>query len=540
MIVAARGLIINPYEPRGFRGMKHRPARQLVVAHYHLRPGGVRRVIETTLPALAATGEFTGITLATGEAPEAAWLKRLGEALGGLPLQMEVHREFLYWSEIAPVGAEFAAQLGRTATDLLAQAGGEGAVLWAHNLALGRNAPLAVAWSRAVAATGATFLLHHHDFFFDNRWIRWPEMQAAGLPSLDAAAEAIFPDSPRTAHLAINRADHRLLTAEFGARARWLPNPVTAPRHAAAGEREARAWLEARTGSDAPYWLLPCRLLRRKNVAEALLLVRWLRPGARLVTTGAPTSADEQPYAARLHEGAQKHHWPLQLSVLAGREDAPSVSALIAGAEAVVLTSLQEGFGLPYLEAASAGRPLVARALPNVLPDLVGMGLQAPTVYREIMVPRDLFDGEGERTRQRALWSRWRDDLPTEVQSLAGEPPVLATDDVLAPFSRLTLTAQEEVLGHADSRLQTVLDEANPDLGSWPRGGEGWPASGFGEEAEEALSPPRFAENFLAAMEAADSAAPSPRDASQKVFAAFLKDRLRGDNLYPLVFDPVT
>ena len=540
MIVAARGRIINPYEPRGFRGMKQRPARQLVVAHYHLRPGGVRRVIETTLPALAATGEFTGITLATGEAPETAWLQRLGEALGGLPLRLEVHREFLYWSELAPVGAEFAAQLGRTATDLLARCGGEKAVLWAHNLALGRNAPLATAWSRAAAGTGATFLLHHHDFFFDNRWIRWPEMQAAGLPSLDAAAGAVFPDGPRTAHLAINRADHRLLASGFGARARWLPNPVTAPRHAAAGESEARAWLAARTGSDAPYWLLPCRLLRRKNVAEALLLVRWLRPGARLVTTGGPTSTDEQPYAARLREGAQKHRWPLQLSVLAGREDAPPVSALIAGAEAVVLTSLQEGFGLPYLEAASAGRPLVARALPNVLPDLVGLGLRVPTVYREIMVPHDLFDSEDERMRQRVLWSRWRDALPAEVRALAGEPPVLASDGGRVPFSRLTLTAQEQVLGHADARLRAALDEANPDLGSWPRGGEGWPASGFGEEAEAALSPPRFAENFLAAMEAADSERPLPGDAPRNVLAAFVEDRLRGDNLYPLLFDPVT
>jgi glycosyltransferase involved in cell wall biosynthesis len=540
LIVAARGRIINLYEQSCCRGMTDRSARQLVVAHYHLRPGGVRRVIETALPPLAATGRFDRITLATGEGPEAAWLSRLRGALGGLPLQMEVRPEFLYWSEIAPVGEDFAAELGRTTTDLLVRCGGEDAVLWAHNLALGRNAPLAGAWTKAVAETGATFLLHHHDFFFDNRWIRWPEMQAAGLSSLDAAAGAVFPDGRRTAHLAINRADHQLLSAGFGARALWLPNPVTAPRHAVAGVREARAWLAARTGSDAPYWLLPCRLLRRKNMAEALLLVRWLRPGARLVTTGGPTSADEQPYAERLREAAHQHRWPLQLAALAGQDDAPPVSALIAGAEAVVLTSLQEGFGLPYLEAASAARPLVARALPNVLPDLIDMGLRAPTVYREIMVPRDLFDRAGERTRQRALWSRWRSALPTGAQSLAGEPPVLAADDALVPFSRLTLTAQEEVLAHADARLQTALDEANPDLASWPRGAEEWPASGFGDEAAAALSPERFAENFLAAMEAADNAPACSGDAPQKVFDAFLKDRLRGDNLYPLVFDPVT
>jgi glycosyltransferase involved in cell wall biosynthesis len=540
LIVALRRRIINPYERRRICRMTDRSPRQLVVAHYHLRPGGVRRVIETALPPLAATGRFTGITLAAGEGPDTAWLARLRAALGGLALRMEVHPAFLYWSEIAPVEQGFDRQLSRAATDLLARCGGQDAVLWAHNLALGRNAPLAGAWRQAASATGATFLLHHHDFFFDNRWIRWPEMQAAGVASLDAAAEAAFPAGRRTAHLAINRADHQLLASAFGARARWLPNPVTATHHAAAGEREAREWLADRTGSDEPYWLLPCRLLRRKNVAEALLLVRWLRPGARLLTTGGPTSTDEKPYADRLREAAHRCRWPLRMAVLAGQEDAPPVSALIAGAEAVVLTSLQEGFGLPYLEAASAARPLVARALPNVLPDLVGMGLRAPTVYREIMVPRDLFDGAGERERQHALWSRWREALPAEARPLAGEPPFLAGEGPLVPFSRLTLTAQEEVLALEDRRIRAALDEANPGLASWPPDGKGWPPSVLGDEAGAALSSACFAENFLAAMEAADTAPAPPDDAPQKVFDAFLEDRLRGDNLYPLVFAPVT
>lgn len=520
--------------------MKDCSARQLVVAHYHLRPGGVRRVIETALPALAATGEFAGITLATGEAPEDAWLTRVRGATGGVPVHLAVQRDFLYWSELVPVHGGFHAQLDRAATDLLARCGGEDAVLWAHNIALGRNAPFASAWSRAVAATGATFLLHHHDFFFDNRWIRWPEMKAAGISSIRAAADAVFPNGPRTAHLAINRSDHRLLASAFGPRALWLPNPVTAPRHAADGEREARSWLAARTGSDAPYWLLPCRLLRRKNMAEALLLVRWLRPGARLVTTGGPTSADEEPYAARLRAAANKHRWPLHLAVLAGQSDAPPVSALIAGAEAVVLTSLQEGFGLPYLEAAAAGRPLVARALSNVLPDLLGLGLTAPTVYREVMAPRDLFDGKRERMRQRELWSRWREGLPGEVQDMAGEPTLLTSEEAAVPFSRLTLTAQEEVLAHDDERLRSALDAVNPDLRAWPRGEAEWPVAGLSADAEASLSTARFAEEFLAAVKAA-SDAPAVSDAApRRVLDAFLADRLRGDNLYPLVFSPVT
>jgi glycosyltransferase involved in cell wall biosynthesis len=54
--------------------------------------------------------------------------------------------------------------------------------------------------------------------------------------------------------------------------------------------------------------------------------------------------------------------------------------------EAVLLTSIQEGFGLPYLEAAAARRPLVARALPNIAPDCASSGFAFPSA-----TPRSWF-----------------------------------------------------------------------------------------------------------------------------------------------------
>ncbi|MCL6622944.1 MAG: hypothetical protein K6T55_12720, partial [Syntrophobacterales bacterium] len=72
------------------------------------------------------------------------------------------------------------------------------------------------------------------------------------------------------------------------------------------------------------------------NLAEALLLTRWLRPGAWLVTTGGASSAEEQPYAERLAAAARAHGWPLRLGVLAGDESAkpwlpgiPTINCLV-------------------------------------------------------------------------------------------------------------------------------------------------------------------------------------------------------------------
>src|SRR5258706_9845437 len=120
---------------------------------------------------------------------------------------------------------------------------------------------------------------------------------------------------------------------------------------------------------DSPVWILPCRMLRRKNVAEALLLTRWLRPEALLVTTGGASSADEQSYFDQIASAARRHGWPLRLGILQGDEThKPTVAELLAASEAVLLTSIQEGFGLPYLEAAAAGGPRPAPAPPNTAP----------------------------------------------------------------------------------------------------------------------------------------------------------------------------
>ncbi|MFM8717229.1 MAG: hypothetical protein ACKOF3_10710, partial [Spartobacteria bacterium] len=46
------------------------PFDHLLVVHYHWRPGGVRRVVELTLPDIAAAaGDALSVTLLSGGAP---------------------------------------------------------------------------------------------------------------------------------------------------------------------------------------------------------------------------------------------------------------------------------------------------------------------------------------------------------------------------------------------------------------------------------------------------------------------------------------
>lgn len=283
------------------------------------------------------------IVLATGEAPDPTWLRAYRKRLRRTPVEVLVQPAFGYVSELALDGRSIRRRVVEGILKLLREGMRGGCLIWAHNLGLGRNLYLARELTFTCHCVGIPLMAHHHDWWFDNRWHHFAAMREVGFRTLPAVARALLAGSPRICHVAINRADATVLEKHFRGLAGWLPNPVElAAPPSAARVQAARVWLGQQLGEDAPVWLIPARLLRRKNIAEALLLIRWLRPGAWLVTTGGVSSAEEQAYADTLAAAAQKHGWRVRLGILHGDEgERPSVPELLAASEAVLLTSLQ-------------------------------------------------------------------------------------------------------------------------------------------------------------------------------------------------------
>lgn len=516
---------------------------KLVIVHYHLRPGGIRRIVELATPHFvrASTPPITRVVLATGQRAHRSWLGLFARNLPGVAVDVVACPGFRYLSEQRDSPPSIARQIRQALDALFGEANAANCLVWAHNPGVGRNLILARELATACAARGIPLVAHHHDWWFDNRWLRWREMRRTGFRNLAAVARAVFPPGGHAHHVAINQADAAILARHFGNRAHWLPNltePVPLPRPAQV--RSARRWLRrAPAPDDAPIWLVPCRTLRRKNIAEALLLTRWLRPEAWLVITGAASSADELPYFRALKCAAKQQCWRLRLGVLAGDESRkPTVAELLAASETVLLTSIQEGFGLPYLEAAAAQRPLIARRLPNISPDLDQFGFRFPQAYDEILVVPELFDWARERARQEKQYREWQSAMPAWARRRVSSPPMLASARPRPiPFSRLTLSAQLEILTRPIQESWAASVPLNPFLATWRRRAEAgklrvtpWP-----RRAQRWLGGEAYARRFFQALAASRELSPRGFNPA-RVQADFIAEKLAPRNLHPLLW----
>lgn len=521
------------------------PVMKLAIVHNHFRPGGVRRIIELAAPHLAATlrPRVSDVIVMSGEAPDAAWAREFETRLTPVAVHCRWHPALRYLAEQRAAPDVIVRQLRRFLANILCGFEAGNGIVWAHNQGLGRNLLLTRELVLACAARGVPLVFHHHDWWFDNRWQRWKEMRRTGFRTLTQAAKTLFVTEPHVRHLAINQADAAVLQHHFPRQSGWLPNLIEPmPPPSATSVDRTRRWLREQLGATAPVWLLPCRLLRRKNIAEALLLTRWLRPEAWLVTTGGVTSPDEQQYSERLADAARQHGWRLQLSALGNREHAkPSLPDLFAASEAILMTSIQEGFGLPYLEAAVARRPLIARSLSNIAPDLARFGFRFPQAYSDLMIPTVLFDWPTERRRQQRLLTKWRNSLPASCRRMAGTPVLLAQKDPAqaVPFSRLTLTAQLQVLMRPVDESWMLCSSLNPFLHHWRRlaGVKALRVSPWPVQASEWLSGHAYALRFkkLVRMQ---PVIPASAKASLAAQEEFVRRTLCANNLYPLVWDP--
>src|SRR5437762_7308114 len=135
----------------------------LIIVHYHMRPGGIRRVIELATPQLVRQfgGKAEAVVLAAGERADPKWEQAFRRNLEGTPVRVFIAPTFKYLSEQQQRVAQIRKGLRLALKKLLAGAAPENTLVWAHNLGIGRNLLLTRELAAACAARGLTLVSHH-------------------------------------------------------------------------------------------------------------------------------------------------------------------------------------------------------------------------------------------------------------------------------------------------------------------------------------------------------------------------------------------
>ncbi len=306
----------------------------------------------------------------------------------------------------------------------------QNADLWIiHNPTLGLNVSYPDMIEMA-AQVGVPILMQIHDFVEDGRPANY---------QLVEGKSRLYPNAPHIHYATINSRDLEVLkTAGIpDSRIHFLPNAVNPPVIKKTAQEEALVFY-------------PVRGIRRKNLGELCLLAAHAPPKTRFAV--ALRSGPEEP--AFIHDDwvrfAEDQNLPIEFDVVGMRPD--SFAEWLEKSTHLVTTSINEGFGLTFLDPAFLTKPLIGRDLPEITRDFVDYG----TLYQKIPVSLDLLIG---------LEEEYRNKLSATMSAYGRDLDCAELGQAWAEFS-----AEGTVdFGNLPEKFQRkVISEVHlPDLSSW-------------------------------------------------------------------------
>ena len=439
----------------------------LAILHYHLSHGGVVRVIANHLQALqTALPADQSVRVALLHGPgRAGWPDEQSRRLSGIQLQLRELPALSY-----DTGAPNADALAADCQQALDSLGFEPAqtVLHVHNHSLGKNLSLPGALT-GLAQAGYSLLLHIHDFAEDFRPENYRLLGESLAPGdIEELPRLLYPQMPQIHYAVLNQRDYQLLCQAGIATTNlhFLPNPV--PDLSGLPDREqGRAELFRRFGVNERqrYVLYPVRGIRRKNVGEVLL---WsVLSGAQ--STFSLSLPAENPRALPIYEmwKAQAASRCLPILFETGVQGGLDFGHNLAAADAILTTSLAEGFGMVFLESWLAGRPLIGRDLPEITADFSANGIELGALQPRLLVP---LSSVGKSVFARSLASEYACVRAAYQQPAMGSAELQRgvdrkVHDGWIDFGDLNEEMQCRVLdASADTRQREQIGQANPWL----------------------------------------------------------------------------
>jgi len=317
---------------------------RVLFIHYHLRPGGVTRVI---LDQIKAIKEFADTAIIIGEEPQVR-VNCPYRVVSPISYDRD-RRDNLKPTEIAELIIKEAQSIWSGGPD----------IIHVHNPTLGKNKDfLEVLF--LLEEKNRSLLLQIHDFAEDGR--------PGGYSSHPY---------PHDVHYAvINSRDYGILLKsglqEDGLH--YLPNAIHP--------------LPISDNIKRDLYLYPVRAIRRKNVGEAILLSLFIKEGCHVGITLEPTSRiDTVCYNNWIHFSRERG---LRVKYALGLSN--KFEDIVSRALLFITTSVKEGFGFSFLEPWTAMRMVSGRLIPDVCSDFIEKNIILDSFYNSIKIPLEMID----------------------------------------------------------------------------------------------------------------------------------------------------
>lgn len=342
---------------------------RIAFVHYHLKRGGVTRVIDSSIQALESCGTSFEYVILTGETHPDFPHQAATVVIDGL--------NYSNMQDSTPLPGVLVEPILQAAQNAL---GGQPDIWHIHNHSLGKNESMAGVVS-ILAEQGQRLLLQMHDFAEDGR----PDNHLINQKQPDFS-DKLYPVAPHVIYCVLNGRDQGVFTKAglTDDQLRLLPNPVELP--SSGEESSSREAIHQSLKADRLF-LYPVRAVRRKNFGEMLLWAALAEPGDHFITTLGPTNRNfEEQYQDWVDFGSE-NNLPVTFSVAESHDWA--FSEIVEASSCILTTSIAEGFGLAFLEPGLFKKPLAGRCLPEITGDFETNGISFDSLYSSMPVPID-------------------------------------------------------------------------------------------------------------------------------------------------------
>jgi hypothetical protein len=397
---------------------------RVAIVHHHLKRGGVTRVIESTLRGFRQLKQPPACVVLCGEAPSEVAFPGACVVVPGL--------QYSNAQTSTPTPEVLCEQLRHAARTAL---GGDPDLWHIHNHSLGKNTALP-GLVALLAAAGEALLLQMHDFAEDGRPDNYRLNQSEA-----AYANRLYPGAPHVHYAVLNQRDRAFFkqTGIASKQLHLLANPVeTSQPHGnvpTAQIQQIRHTLGA-----TRLFLSPVRAVRRKNFGELLLWAALAPEGDVFATTLGPTNQNYYAAYQRWQTFAQQHQLPVYCSI-AEQHPHWEFEAIMQSADAILSTSIAEGFGLAFLEPWLFGKAIIGRNLPQISGDFVAHDIDLGGLYSAIGIPADWIDLTALRS---AIQSGLNNAYAAYATPLPNDAVDRALDAIRLPADRIDFAGLDE------------------------------------------------------------------------------------------------